>query len=239
MRGRAANVLLGCAIALLVGACAQSGGNGGVARGGSGDGGLEEVVVTVSRVERGSGRAPNVETAPRDRPSGSAGNAASPSSSAATDSASAEAAALSQGVPLAALAANSAAADKLLAAPAPYYAGPYAGHGGAPLSRVQPGEEVWVIETAAPRRVPAVDAEDDAPGSGTMLALVVLPPRGGEPAPTEPVEVPLPLQHTDVHAVVTGYIGAVDVTKGRAPSAGVGMRATNQQGINALRSIFG
>ena len=55
----------------------------------------------------------------------------------------------------------------------------------------------------------AADSEDDEPGSGTMLALV----RAHEDPNREPTEVPLPLQHTDVHAVVTGYIGTVDVTQ--------------------------
>jgi Ca-activated chloride channel family protein len=77
---------------------------------------------------------------------------------------------------------------------------------GAPrqlLSQVQPGEELWVIEKPAPETT----AEDTAPGSGTMLALV--PPQPN----AQPTEVPLPLRHTDVRAVVTGYISAVDVTQ--------------------------
>jgi Ca-activated chloride channel family protein len=73
-----------------------------------------------------------------------------------------------------------------------------------PLSQVQPGEELWVIQTAS---ADTSNDEDTEPGSGTMLALVA-PSRG---APT--TEVPLPLRHTDVHAVVTGYISAVDVTQ--------------------------
>jgi Ca-activated chloride channel family protein len=71
------------------------------------------------------------------------------------------------------------------------------------LSQVQPGEELWIIQTASQHEA----TEDTQPGSGTMLA-VVAPSRG---APT--TEVPLPLRHTDVHAVVTGYISAVDVTQ--------------------------
>lgn len=71
------------------------------------------------------------------------------------------------------------------------------------LSQVQPGEELWVIQTASPETA----AEDSSPGSGTMLALVA-PSR--DAAPTE---VPLPLRHTDVRAVVTGYVSAVDVTQ--------------------------
>jgi Ca-activated chloride channel family protein len=72
------------------------------------------------------------------------------------------------------------------------------------LSQVQPGEELWVIQTAQPATAPAEDTE---PGSGTMLAFVA-PGRGAQP-----VEVPLPLRHTDVRAVVTGYISTVDVTQ--------------------------
>jgi Ca-activated chloride channel homolog len=71
------------------------------------------------------------------------------------------------------------------------------------LSQVQPGEELWVIQTSSA----VTETEDDEPGSGTMLALVA--PRGGATT----TEVPLPLRHTDVHAVVTGYISAVDVTQ--------------------------
>ncbi|HET7609164.1 MAG TPA: VIT and VWA domain-containing protein [Gammaproteobacteria bacterium] len=71
------------------------------------------------------------------------------------------------------------------------------------LSQVQPGEEIWVIQTSSA----ATETEDDEPGSGTMLALVA--PARGAPA----TEVPLPLRHTDVHAVITGYISAVDVTQ--------------------------
>jgi Ca-activated chloride channel family protein len=80
----------------------------------------------------------------------------------------------------------------------------------APLSRVQPGEEIWVIAAAgdatrAAARAP--DLEDSEPGSGAMLALLPrIPSR-------EPQEIPLPLKHTDVHAVITGYVGTVDVTQ--------------------------
>ena len=71
------------------------------------------------------------------------------------------------------------------------------------LSQVQPGEELWVIQTASK----GDQTDDTQPGSGTMLALVA-PSRG-----TPTMEVPLPLRHTDVRAVVTGYISAVDVTQ--------------------------
>ena len=84
-------------------------------------------------------------------------------------------------------------------------AGPLGGRPDAStlLSQVQPGEELWVIQTASTKTA----AEDTEPGSGTMLALVA----ATRDAP--PTEVPLPLRHTDVRAVVTGYISAVDVTQ--------------------------
>jgi Ca-activated chloride channel family protein len=98
-----------------------------------------------------------------------------------------------------------------LASVAPAEAGPagsvFAGMrpgGNTLLSQVQPGEEIWVIQTLAAAEV---EEEDASPGSGAMLALVA-PSRDAPPT-----EVPLPLKHTDVHAVVTGYISAVDVTQ--------------------------
>jgi hypothetical protein len=81
------------------------------------------------------------------------------------------------------------------------------GVAGTLFSRVQPGEEIWVIETIAVHKESAA-VEDDQPGSGALLALV-----NDQGPDRPPVEVPLPLQHTDVHAVVTGYIGSVDVTQ--------------------------
>jgi Ca-activated chloride channel family protein len=72
------------------------------------------------------------------------------------------------------------------------------------LARVQPGEEVWVI--ALSRGADRVDeVEDSAPGSGTMLAVLA------GSVNREPREIPLPLKHTDVRAVVSGYVGTVDV----------------------------
>jgi len=82
------------------------------------------------------------------------------------------------------------------------------GVAGSPLSRVQPGEEIWVIETVAVHEA-AVAVEDDQPGSGALVAFVARP---DDPQQSR-VEVPLPLRHTDVHAVITGYVGSVDVTQ--------------------------
>jgi Ca-activated chloride channel family protein len=59
--------------------------------------------------------------------------------------------------------------------------------------------EIWVIE--APRPVPPPMLNDDAPGCGSLIALM---PHGSR-------EVPLPLKHTDVRASVAGYLATVDV----------------------------
>lgn len=74
-----------------------------------------------------------------------------------------------------------------------------------PLARVQPGEEVWIIETRDAGAEPAA-RDDTEPGSGAMLALVTT-------VNEEPREIPLPLAHTDVRAQIHGYIGTVDVTQ--------------------------
>ncbi|MBN1421469.1 MAG: VWA domain-containing protein [Planctomycetes bacterium] len=63
-------------------------------------------------------------------------------------------------------------------------------------------EELWVIERPiwdGPPRAP----EDEGPGTGALMA---------KPADEEK-EVPLPLEHTDVRARVSGYIATVDVTQ--------------------------
>src|SRR5690606_34765687 len=75
-----------------------------------------------------------------------------------------------------------------------------------PLTRVQPGEEVWIIAKSS---VPAAPQDDSSPGAGAMVATVY--PDDMPEAP--PREVPLPLEHTDVRAAVTGYVGTVDVTQ--------------------------
>lgn len=61
-------------------------------------------------------------------------------------------------------------------------------------------EELWVIQR--PRTWDA-DEKTDVPGCGTLKALV----------PGGVVAVPLPLEHTDVQASVTGYIATVHVTQ--------------------------
>jgi Ca-activated chloride channel homolog len=59
-------------------------------------------------------------------------------------------------------------------------------------------EELWILargssDNAAP--------SEEAAGSGTLMAKI------------EETEIPMPLKHTDVHASVSGYIGAVEVTQ--------------------------
>ena len=76
---------------------------------------------------------------------------------------------------------------------------------GRALARVQPGEEIWVIAMSSDAAEQAVDLEDNAPGSGTMFARA-----RGRRGPRAR-EIPLPLKHTDVRAVVSGYVGTVDV----------------------------
>jgi Ca-activated chloride channel homolog len=192
--GRLRCALLGAALVLIVAACASTStaptSSGESA--GAGGGPLEEVVVTSSRVSGRGGPAPSVRR--------SAPAAESSSSPSASTTQCLECFEASQRAGSSSSAdASTAFADGLRR----MQFNPPEG-GGAPLSRARPGEEIWVIETAAARAADAVD--DDSPGSGTLLALL---PR----AAPEPVEVPLPLEHTDVHAVVTGYVGTVDVTQ--------------------------
>jgi Ca-activated chloride channel homolog len=57
-------------------------------------------------------------------------------------------------------------------------------------------EELWILARGSDS--PA-EPSDDTPGSGALMAKV------------EEKQVPMPLKHTDVHASVSGYIGAVEV----------------------------
>jgi Ca-activated chloride channel family protein len=62
-------------------------------------------------------------------------------------------------------------------------------------------EEVWVIERpGAAARV----RSDDVPGCGALVTML-------PDAPTQ--QVPVPLEHTDVQASITGAIGSVEVTQ--------------------------
>lgn len=68
------------------------------------------------------------------------------------------------------------------------------------LARVQPGEEVWIIQP--PPQGYASQPDDGVPTTGELLTTV-----------GEQRDVPLPLTHTDVHASIAGFIATVDVTQ--------------------------
>lgn len=70
------------------------------------------------------------------------------------------------------------------------------------LALVMPGEEIWVI--AKPAAVDDSGIADDFPGSGALVAE-------REDEQGETVQVPLPLEHTDVKARINGYISSVNV----------------------------
>jgi Ca-activated chloride channel family protein len=83
----------------------------------------------------------------------------------------------------------------------------------APLSRVEPGEELWII-SQPPAAAAMAAVADDALGPGVMIARFI--PAVFDDVPTEPQtirEIPLPLKHTDVDAKVQGYVGTVEVTQ--------------------------
>ncbi len=82
----------------------------------------------------------------------------------------------------------------------------------SPLSRVSPGEELWIISQPAADEMMAAVAED-ALGPGVMIARLIPVVLPDQPAPTVYREIPLPLKHTDVNARVEGYVGTVDVTQ--------------------------
>lgn len=72
-----------------------------------------------------------------------------------------------------------------------------------PTLPIEAFDEVWVI---AKLKTDQVQADDETPGSGAMLAL--MPTEGREPE-----KVPLPLEHTDVRARIDAYIASVKVTQ--------------------------
>ena len=90
------------------------------------------------------------------------------------------------------------------------------------LGALSPGEDLWIIATpgqaaaasaaAASAAANPIDAlyDDSQPGTGAMIATYVPAALPGSP---EQRDVPLPLQHTDVRAQITGYVGSVDVTQ--------------------------
>lgn len=81
----------------------------------------------------------------------------------------------------------------------------------SPLSRVAPGEELWIISQPGSDEPLQAAVAEDALGPGVMLARFTPVVLSGE-APT-PREIPLPLKHTDVDARISGYVGTVDVTQ--------------------------
>lgn len=99
----------------------------------------------------------------------------------------------------------------------------------APALLADPTDEVWII-AAPPRRdagstTTSPPTDDATPGSGAMLAVTDSPAAASQgrsaslndyPADMVPqgkTLVPLPLQHTDVQARVTGYVASVEVTQ--------------------------
>ncbi len=75
-----------------------------------------------------------------------------------------------------------------------------------PARSPDPDEELWIIVPHRPVDAAQTPAEPEQPGSG---ALVATRPSAGE----DKKKIPLPLEHTEVHAAVTGYVGTVDVTQ--------------------------
>ena len=71
---------------------------------------------------------------------------------------------------------------------------------GRPRPVFVPGEELWIIEAPVSATPPA---GDDTPGTGSLLARRA----SGEE------QVPIPLEHTQVTAAVSGYIATVDVVQ--------------------------
>jgi Ca-activated chloride channel family protein len=73
------------------------------------------------------------------------------------------------------------------------------------VCRLQPGEELWVIERQLPESEDARRTDSD-PGSGSLLGLV---PASDTDAPDE--QIAMPLEHTSVNARIDGYIASVRV----------------------------
>jgi Ca-activated chloride channel homolog len=67
-----------------------------------------------------------------------------------------------------------------------------------PADAIAGSDELWVVARSSD--VP-VKPDDDAPGSGALMAKI------------EKKEIPMPLKHTDVRASVSGYIGSVEVVQ--------------------------
>lgn len=84
-----------------------------------------------------------------------------------------------------------------------------------PLDAVAASDEVWIIATPPKPEQPDEDSlDDDAPGSGSLMAVLPPPPRdkpSDEPVDAEPTPVAVPLEHTEVDARVDAYIASVNV----------------------------
>lgn len=79
----------------------------------------------------------------------------------------------------------------------------------APVARsVESGEELWIIATPSASTAQGRDDADDEPGSGAMVARFE---DDIDAATNLPREIPLPLKHTAVDAVIDGYISTVNV----------------------------
>ncbi len=73
-------------------------------------------------------------------------------------------------------------------------------------------EELWIIARPAQANLMPGAPGDAGPGSGAMVAYVPGPTVGfGNVVKNVAKEVPLPLEHTSVDAVINGYIGTVSV----------------------------
>ncbi len=76
------------------------------------------------------------------------------------------------------------------------------------VADLESDEELWVIAKPAVTSNGSGRQQDDEPGSGAMVARF---DDDIDPTTGQAKEVPLPLKHTDVKAVINGYISTVNV----------------------------
>ncbi len=69
------------------------------------------------------------------------------------------------------------------------------------LARISSSEELWIIEKSRTEDRPVRIPDRDHPGCGSLVTRV------------NQVQVPIPLEHTDVSAQVSGYVASVDVVQ--------------------------
>lgn len=74
-----------------------------------------------------------------------------------------------------------------------------AGAGDDLLARLGPGEELWVIEKSRSEDLVTPDRSSEIPGSGCLMTRI------------DRVNVPVPLEHTEVKGKVSGYLAGVEV----------------------------